>query len=231
MMNVTPFMTITLLSLGLSFSISVLYRFLTNPAEVRKAKEDMKFFREKVKEAQKSGDKQKIAEYSSEMLKASQGQFRMSMKPMVASMLVFVFLLGWLNANFGGITIDAEKDPEAAFSYGGADLGVMVSSVGDDGQAISASVDLDGDGTFSADERFAEGDIFEYGGAYWRLGPATQGYLFFASRVEGAVHFEMLIARMPFNMPFLGSYLSWLWWYIFLSIPSTLIFRKILGVE
>jgi uncharacterized membrane protein (DUF106 family) len=56
--------------------------------------------------------------------------------------------------------------------------------------------------------------------------------MFFSSaEKENAVNFEMLVARMPFTVPFIGNYLTWFWWYIFISIPATMVFRKMLGVE
>ena len=232
MIELTPFMSITLISLGLSLIISIIYRVLTNPDTVRKAKEDMRFYKGKVKEAQREGDKEKISQYSSEMLKASQVQFRLSMKPMIATMFIFFLLLGWLHNNFGGVTVDLKTDPDAKFAYGSAEHDVYLEYADVDGQAgMKVGIDFNDDGSFSEDEVFRENSVFRYEGAFWRPVPATEGFLFFASPREGSVHFEMLIARMPFTLPFIGSYLSWFWWYIFVSLPATIIFRKMLGVE
>ncbi len=232
MIEITPFLGITLVSIALSLMISVIYRVLTNPDEVRKAKTDMKFYKEKMSQAQKEGDKQKANDYASEMLKASQTQMRHTMKPMMATMLIFILLLGWLNSNYGGVSADLGADPDATFDYAGSDHGIYYEKLDSDGQSgIKAGVDFDDDGEFSQDELFSQDDVFEYGGAYWRAAPAMEGMLFFASEKENAVHFEMFVARMPFALPFIGSYLSWFWWYIFISLPATMLFRKLLGVE
>lgn len=223
----TPFMTITLLSLGLSLFITVIYRILTKPDDVRKMKDDMKFYKEKMNEAKKAGDKAKMNEYASEMLKASQGQFRMSMKPMMVTMLVFVFLLGWLNTNFGGVTADFTQNV-TAFSYG--DVEHAISYEGDASDFVTG-VDFNDDGTFTSDETFRKGEIFEYKDTYWKPNAATEGFYMFATEKDDGVHFEMLIARMPFLLPYIGSYISWFWWYIFISLPATFLFRKLMGVE
>ncbi len=36
---------------------------------------------------------------------------------------------------------------------------------------------------------------------------------------------------LPFALPFFGNDFGWLMWYIILSIPMSIVFRKILGVE
>ncbi|MBN2330639.1 MAG: DUF106 domain-containing protein [Candidatus Aenigmarchaeota archaeon] len=231
MTGITPFMGITLVSLGLSLLIAVIYRVLTKPDEVRKAKDDMKFYKNKMSEAQKAGDKQKANEYASEMMKASQLQMRHSMKPMMATMVLFLFLLGWLNGNYGGVNADFGENPDAEFAYAGTEHDLNYQAHVEDGASFTIGVDFDDDGQFSQDETFDKGEVFSYEGAFWRVNPATEGFLMFATEKPEAVHFEMLVARLPFELPFLGSYLTWFWWYIFLSIPGTMVFRKLLGVE
>ncbi len=39
------------------------------------------------------------------------------------------------------------------------------------------------------------------------------------------------VVDLPFTLPFLGSSLTWLWWYMMVSIPFGVLFRKMLGVE
>ncbi len=232
MIGMTPFLGITLISIALSFTISVIYRVLTKPDEVRKAKQDMKFFKKKMSEAQKAGDKDKASEYASEMMKASQMQMKHSMKPMMATMILFIFLLGWLNGNYGGVSADLGKNPDATFDYAGMEHEInYVKAAGEDGSGFTIGVDLDDDGQFSQEETFDRGEVFSYKGAYWRANPAMEGFFMFATEKEDSVHFEMLVAQLPFELPFLGSYLTWFWWYLFLSIPSTIVFRKLLGVE
>ena len=59
----TPFVEITLISIGLAFLVSIIYRIFTKPDEVRKIKDDMKFYKEKMNEANKAGDKEKASDY------------------------------------------------------------------------------------------------------------------------------------------------------------------------
>ncbi len=224
----TPFLVITLLSLGLSLGITIIYRVLTKPDEIRKMKDDMKFYKEKMNEAKKEGDKAKMNDYASEMLKASQKQFRMSMKPMMVTMLIFFLLLGWLHNNFGGVTADLTDNPEAKFAYADIEHELYYEGTAD---SFVAGVDLNDDGAFSDEETFSKGDMFTYNGALWKVGPAMEGFFLFQTPKDNSVQFDMFIAEMPFTLPFIGSHLSWFWWYLFLSLPSTFILRKIMGVE
>ncbi len=133
---------VLIFSVALSFVISLAYRLLIKPDEMRKVKEESKFFNQKVKEAQKKGNEAEVKKYSSEMLKMSQKQMKLTMKPMIASMVIFFLVLGWFGSTF-------------------ADVVVM----------------------------------------------------------------------LPFGVPFFGMELNWFWWYVVITLPTTIMFRKALGAE
>ena len=40
-----------------------------------------------------------------------------------------------------------------------------------------------------------------------------------------------IFTTLPFALPFVGSKLSWLWWYVLVTFPFSIFFRKLLGVE
>ncbi len=39
------------------------------------------------------------------------------------------------------------------------------------------------------------------------------------------------VIHLPFALPFAGIQLNWLWWYIIVTFPFSLLFRKFLGVD
>lgn len=39
------------------------------------------------------------------------------------------------------------------------------------------------------------------------------------------------IVNLPFTLPYFGNSLNWFWWYVVVSLPFGLVFRKMLGVE
>jgi uncharacterized membrane protein (DUF106 family) len=126
------------LSVILAFVLTLIYKFLGNQDEARKLKSDMKFYKEKMNEAKKGNNKDEMNKYVSEMLKASQRQMKMNMKPMFASMVLFFLVLGWM------------------------------------------------------------GNIY---------------------------------AEVQFTLPVLGWVLNWFWIYFIVTIPFTVIFRKLMGVQ
>jgi uncharacterized membrane protein (DUF106 family) len=138
----SAFLEVTLISLALAFVLSLLYRFLTRPEEMRRIKKEMKFYQEKSKEAQKAGDTAKANEYMKQVMGASQQQFRQNMKPMLASMLVFFVVLGWMHSAFASVLV-----------------------------------------------------------------------------------------QLPVTVPIAGNDLGWFWWYFLITIPCTMLFRKLLGVD
>ncbi len=134
--------SLLIFSLVLSFVISVIYRVLTKPEEIRRIKQDLKFFRNKIKDAQKAENTAEVQKLTNEMLRMSQKQMSMMMKPMLVSAIIFFVALGWLHSTF-----------------------------------------------------------------------------------------EELVVALPFPLPFLGAELTWFWWYVIITLPATIIFRKALGVE
>ncbi len=40
-----------------------------------------------------------------------------------------------------------------------------------------------------------------------------------------------LVVLLPFSIPFVGTELNWLWWYVLTTFPLSMLFRKMLGVQ
>jgi len=218
-----PYQEILLWALGLSLAISVIYRVFTNPEEIRKLKEDMKFYREKSKEAQKNKDMKKANEYMSEMMKLSQKQMKLNMKPMFITMGVVLLILSSMGHTYGGVTVETtpagDKVGMGYFSYSDFNYSLKTEKTGDG--EIKVWIDLNGNGEFSDEEGYAKGDMFRAGGAYWVVHPESINRTWMD-----------LAVKLPFTLPLLGwTYLNWLGWYILITLPATWIFRRMLGVE
>ena len=46
-----------------------------------------------------------------------------------------------------------------------------------------------------------------------------------------AAEYGELVINLPITLPFLGAELNWFWWYLIIVLPTSFIFRKMLGVE
>ncbi len=214
-MALLPYQEILLIALGLSILSALVSKFLANQKELKKAKKDMEFFKSKMSEAKKAGNLKKVNEYSSEMLKASQRQFRHNMRPMLFSLIIFILAIGWIGALYGDVTVPLSGNQTLEFAYRGAVHKVQFEST-----TNVTKVDLNLDGQFSQDETFAQGSTFMFEGMDWKV-----------NAVPGdKIQFHAIVAKSPLSIPFIGSELSWFWWYLIIIFPGSMIFRKLLDV-
>jgi uncharacterized membrane protein (DUF106 family) len=102
-----PFIELLVWSVLLAFITALLYRLLTKPGEMRRIRQEMNDLKGRASKAQKAGDAKEATRLTSEMLKGNQAVFRMNMKPMMVSMLLFIFILGWLAARFATLSMSA----------------------------------------------------------------------------------------------------------------------------
>lgn len=214
-----PYQEIFVWAMVISFILSLIYRFFTNPKEIRQIKKDMQFYRDKSKEAQKKKETKKANEYMSEMMKLSQKQMKLTMKPMFISMAVVLLLLGYIGSAYGGIAVELGEDGTGEFTYGGESYALASEEAGD---TVSVTVDTDGDGDLSDETPHASGQVVKIGDNYWSVT---------ASQDAEPVTMEFAVV-LPFTMPILGwTWLNWLFWYVLCTLPATLLFRRFLGVE
>jgi len=208
-----PHQDIFIWAIFLSLIITVIYRVFTKPEEIRKIKEEMKFYREKANEAQKRKDTKKSQEYLSEMMKASQKQFKSNMKPMFISMLVVIFLLGFIHQSYSGIVVETNDNGIGYFAFMNFNYSLRIENE-------RVTIDVNDNGDFSNEESYSEGGIAYIENIHWQVSPENE------ERTS-----MYLLIKLPFPLPFAGYYLNWLMWYILCTLPATWIFRKFLGVE
>jgi uncharacterized membrane protein (DUF106 family) len=212
-MALLPYQEIFLWSIGLSLLMTIISKFLANQQEMRRAKKDMAFYREKATKAQKSGDLKKANEYTSEMLKASQKQFRQNLKPMMLSFLIFIIALGWLGSAYGDVVVSLSNSTNLLFTYQGVSHKMQL-------EGNLTKVDLNLDGQFSQEEALAQGSVFSYGGMDWKVDIVP----------DKEIRLQAIVAQSPFTIPFIGSELNWFWLYIIIVLPLSMVFRKLLNV-
>lgn len=138
----SAFVELTVITIGISLIIMLMYRFLTKPEEIRKIKNEIKHYKELMNKAHKNGDVKGAQKYMSEMMKLNNEHLRHNMKPMLLSMIFVVVVLGYVSKAYSDVVV-----------------------------------------------------------------------------------------TLPFALPFFGREMGWFWWYIIVSITSTLVFRRMLGVE
>lgn len=98
-----PIIDVTIIAIIIIFVINLGYKFLIKQEEAKIIKERQKELNKQAKEEQKKGNQQKSNELLSEMLKENGKLMKMTMKPMLASMLLVIFVLPWVASNYGDI--------------------------------------------------------------------------------------------------------------------------------
>lgn len=140
-LGLQPMLSLIVVSVTITFAITLIYRFLSDPKELKSLRDRAKEISAKSKELQKS-DPEKAKDMTNEMLSITNKQMMASMKPMLATLLLAALFLPWM-----------------------------------------------------------------------------------------AVQFPGTIVKLPANVPLLGANLEWLVWYILISIPSSQLLRKAIGVD
>jgi len=218
-----PYQGIFIWALAISFIISVIYRVFTKPSEIKQLKKDMKFYRDKSKEAQKKKDTKKSNEYMKEMMKLSQKQMKSTMKPMFITMGVVIILLGFMNTSYSGVIVGTSRTSDTVsmgyFSYG--DFNHSLRSEKSE-SGITVTIDTNDNGDFSDDMGYSSEGFVLLDGTNWVALPAED---------MNSTNME-IVTKLPFTLPVVGwTYLNWLGWYILVTLPGTWLFRKFLGVE
>jgi uncharacterized membrane protein (DUF106 family) len=216
-----PCQDIFLWALIISFVISLIYRIFTKPEEMRKIKEEMKFYREKSKEAQKQKDMKKANEYLNEMMKLSQKQMRYSMKPMFISLGIVFIILGFISQTYASVFVETKPISETSeigyFAFASFNHSLKIEKANE----VKVYIDTNNDGEFDNEVAYSKGELAKINNMYWVIEPIE----------DNKVKMDIVI-RFPFRIPIFGwTHTNWLIWYILVSLPATWIFRKALGVE
>jgi len=98
------FMEELLVSAVIVFIISIFYKFLINQNELKELKSNLKEKQTKIKELQKTNP-QEANKILTEVLALSNKQFRMSIKPMLLTLIVVGIALPYFGQVFPGIVV------------------------------------------------------------------------------------------------------------------------------
>ena len=200
-----PTLAITLISTGILVIINAFYRFLINQNKAKETKERVAELQKKSKEAK--GDEAKQKEAMKEMMKEQNKLMKMNMKPMIFSFVVVILLLplfsGLYDVNVA--TVDGPAD----FPLLGKEYTLT---------RTDSTISVTGADSFDCQLPCKQA----ISGNVWNI------------REEGnsIVKLEIVAATLPPGLPLVGGWeLAWIWWYILVSIPFSLIVRPLYGIK
>ncbi len=203
LLNYAPALSVFIFAVIILVVINIFYKLLINQNEAKQLKQRTKDISKEMKEAQKSGDKEKSKQLMSQLLTENNKMMKMTMKPMIVSLIVVIILLPSL-ATFYGDKIVAIQDGKGSVTLNGAAYQIEKSS----------------------------DSLIRVGGGDCQL-PCTSelgGYNYKITPEGSSIKFAQVVAVLPVSLPLLGSSLGWLGWYIIISIPLAIIVRKAMKI-
>lgn len=205
-------MTLTGLPIGIEeilfsaviiFVTTLIYRFLINQNELRELKEKQKEKQAKIKELQKTNPDE-AKRLMTEMLNISNKQLRMSMKPMMVSLIIVILVLPVVGEFYGDKTVTLENN---------------VGNLTIDEKNYNFQLNEEKIAVNNTECKIPCND------------QAIGNYKWDISMENNTVKLSRIVVLLPFSLPFFGDDFGWLAWYIIVSVLLSFIFRKILGVE
>ncbi len=121
----TPIIDVTIIAIILIFVINLGYKFLIKQEEAKIIKERQKELNKQAKEENKKGNSQKSNELLNEMLKENGKLMKMTMKPMLVSMVLVILVLPWVASNYGDIYTQLNA---TSFSLSGKEIPIIVNN-------------------------------------------------------------------------------------------------------
>lgn len=207
--------TLTLISVGISFVISALYRLTLDREKMERVKKETEDFRKKMEKAKKDGDQKEVNKYMNQMMKVSQKQMKMNFKPMIYTFIIIIPIFFFFFPNvYGDAKIGLQGENEkftGKLVYQGFSKDLEVRN------SKKLEVNING-------KTIEKGDIFTMSSYKFEVRKLIE------NNEKKKLKLSRVIAELPLTLPFIGKTLGWLGWYILISIPFTQFFRKMLGV-
>lgn len=100
-LGMQPMLALVVISIVVTFAITLVYRFLSDPKKIKELRDRAKELSAKTKELQNK-DPEEAKRLTNEMLSITNKQMMSSLKPMLVTLLIAAFVLPWMAAQFPG---------------------------------------------------------------------------------------------------------------------------------
>lgn len=198
----TPPVSVLIFAIIILVIINIFYKILINQKEAKEIKERSKALQEEYKKEQKAGNTEKASKLMSESLKEQSKMMRMSLKPMIISLVIVALLLPWLNGIYGDIGLEDNTETQT-FDHAGKEFQAKIEdssiTINDDSCETPCTIETDG-------------AVFEVS-------------------MNEAVTIAPVVAKLPIALPVVGDSAGWLAWYIISSMPFALVTRKLMKIN
>jgi uncharacterized membrane protein (DUF106 family) len=210
-------LVILIFSIVILLVINLLYRLLIDQDEIVEIKKRIKDLEKESK--QFKDDREKTKEYFSKIMDEQKKISKMSLKPMLVSFIVIIIFLPFLSTMYIDHPVAMQPMPNSTVSEGNVTL-TNTYFVLKDNNTINVLNYSDRSLVTSCDESCLQ----EIDGKHWKI---------YSEKVNDrdVVKFNDVVITSPVNIPIIGKELGWIWWYIILSIPLSILIKKLMGVK
>jgi len=218
LLSMGPYVSLGFFSVALAGIFSLIYWWLLDKERADEIKDKLEHHQDKMKEARQKDKSDKASEHMQKTLKLNQKFMMLNFKPMIATMVFVALIFPWLGATYAP-TIDLTETGNQTFtgniSYAGQTEQVQVVN---DTEPV---IDYNG-------ENASLHETFNTHGINWEVMNFNQAS---NGEADAKLKINAVFIPLPVNIPFVGTALNWLGFYILLMMPLSYGFRKALGVQ
>ena len=218
LLGLEPVYTVSLVAFFLSLVFVIANKVLVNQDKLKHVKREMKTVQKQIKKAKAKNNEKEMKNLWAKSMKLNHQQLKMVLKPMMVSMLLIFMVFPWMKFTYGDV-ISPVNESSALFVRGDFENPFTV-HVGVGGGDVTFVDDVTG-------KVYSLGDTVMLSGMEWIIEykPSSGG------DDMSSVVFKTMKVKLPISLPLVGGFVGWLGMYILMSIPSTIILRKLFGVQ
>jgi uncharacterized membrane protein (DUF106 family) len=239
LLNIPPFWTILIISFAITLITTLVYKFTTDQAKMKKIREEMKEFQKRIRDLTKQ-DPQKAMAEQQEAMKHNMEYMKNSFKSTLYTFIPLILIFGWLNAHMAYYQImpDQQFNVTVYFAEGYAPA-VNISSI-PELEIIGDSTQQIINGMASWQFKGSEGDYqleIGYNNEQYTMPLIISSERIYAppeKQVSNSKLQKIVIGNQRIyplgSFSIFGWMPSWIWAYIILSLVLSIGIRKVLKV-
>ena len=235
MLNIPPIVAIIVLATVLAFISTLLQKYMTDQAKMKRYKDDTKKMQEQLKKVR--DDPQKVMKLQQKMMPIQMDMMKESFKPLLVTLIPFLLVFFWLSNHFAYYQIQPNQDFTVSATYGDGIAGVA--TLYGDGLMIAEPEQTIKDGATKWTLKGPAGEhklVLGFAGANY-----TRDLLISSDRIyetplkpfSGSVTTFNVDNQSLIPLPWVnlfGWHPGWIFYYIIFSIPLSLLLKKWLNV-
>lgn len=202
LLNFNPALSVVMFSVVVLFVINIFYKVLINQNDAKMIKQRVKEYNAELKDAQKKKETDRQKKIMSDMMAENGKLMKLTMKPMIVSLVIVVIFLPSMSAFYGDKMIDVSSGTGSVHLFGA-------------------------NYTITRDNTTLKVNGIECSApCTQKIGQ----YNYKITEAGNSVKVAQIVATLPFVLPFVGGTFGWLGWYIICSIPLVMMLRRFMKI-